>query len=388
MKKIPMIRTPLGNDPSDNMEDAAWSAITKSSVIESKPKSPLERLLELSTTGRIEEMEKNLSNDSYIFDGMALSGMVTLFYARPNTGKTLFFMRFLIDSIQAKWVVAKDVFYINADDNYKGLLTKTRLAKKHGFNMISPQEAGISPNDILEMILALAKTEDIKGKVIILDTLKKFADMMSKQAQAKFFEALRVVATRGGTVIIAGHANKHNNSDGEMVYEGTSDTMNDIDNSYAMVRISDPLDKKQVVEFTRVKDRGDIIAKATYQYSKEQGMHYEKILDSIECLDADEAGRAAALKRKQDLLDKFEAVHLFVSGILKDGPMIQSVIQSTHKDSKSDLAGEISIRDLRDGLKALTGIAWTRRRVTSNALEYELINAAADRYKRGSDGDF
>lgn len=147
-----------------------------------------------------------MNNDVYIFDELALSGQVTLFYAMPNTGKTLLFIRFIIDSIKAERLNPEDVIYINADDNYKGLLTKSKIAKQWGFHMISPQEANIKPADIVNLLENVANHDQAKGKVFIIDTLKKFADMLNKTSLSGLLEVFRKLATKGGAVIIAGHA--------------------------------------------------------------------------------------------------------------------------------------------------------------------------------------
>ena len=134
-----------GNDPNDHKDDKDYLE-----KIEMEP-TALQRLLKLSATNRINEMEANLKNDVYIFPDIALSGQITLFYAWPNTGKTIFFLKFLRDAITQGLIQSEDVIYINADDSYQGLFAKTKLAKVYGFNMISPNEAGVTHQQILEI---------------------------------------------------------------------------------------------------------------------------------------------------------------------------------------------------------------------------------------------
>jgi hypothetical protein len=237
-----------GKDPNDHGNDPdIWQKV------EREP-TALDQLRNLSATNRITEMEANLQNEEYIFPDLALSGQITLFYSWPNTGKTIFFLRFICDAIRDERVKAKDVFYINADDNYTGLYTKAKIADKHGFAMISPSEAGVLPQDILTMLATISAENDASGKVILLDTLKKFADMMSKNSQKDLYEILRRFNAKGGTALIAGHANKHKNAEGELVYEGTSDTMADVDCAYSMYRMTDAQEEVQIVEFRREKD--------------------------------------------------------------------------------------------------------------------------------------
>ena len=44
-----------------------------------------------------------------------------MIYAKPNTGKTLLVIWMLIQAIKDKKIDGKNVHYINADDDYKGL---------------------------------------------------------------------------------------------------------------------------------------------------------------------------------------------------------------------------------------------------------------------------
>jgi len=369
-----------GNDPNDHRGDNDFLE-----NIELEP-TPLQRLMRLSATNRIIEMEANLKNDVYVFPDLALSGQITLFYAWPNTGKTLLFLRFIIDAIVGKRIKGEDFVYINADDSYQGLFAKTKLAKVYGFNMISPNEAGVTHQQILENLDAISKEDEAENKIIIIDTLKKFADMMSKRSQADLYEVFRRFIAKGGTVIIAGHANKHK-ADGKLVYEGTSDTMNDVDCVYSMYRISDPQDETQIVEFRREKDRGEVIPKVSYKYQKTHHIGYMNILNSITHMDSSEVTQVATDTRNRDLKEKYEAEILFVSGQLKEnGSMNQSALQKALKVDP-DLSSEITARSLKTALKNLTDLVWTAKRGEKNALIYSLVGAEADQYRKVSRGE-
>lgn len=335
--------------------------------------SILDRLKALSATNRLSEMQANLRNDFFVLAEMALAGMMTLFYGPFNSGKTLLLFRLLLDAIKDGRIKGEDVFYINADDNYKGLYTKARIAAEHGFQMISPQEANISPQEVLELLSTLAKSGGVNGKVVILDTLKKFTDMMSKRAQAALYETLRGLVTKGATIIIAGHTNKHRDANGNHVYEGTSDTMNDIDCAYSLYRMSEPDAETQVVEFRREKDRGAIIAKVSYQYIKRDGMSYRDMLESVQRLNNQQADRVTRENVERDLKEKYESEMLFVQGLLKDGPKNQTEILTARETSKNSLAGGVSMRSLRAALDQLTDIAWNISRNENNAKIYHLM---------------
>ena len=43
------------------------------------------------------------------------------------------------------------------------------------------------------------------------------------------YQKIRAITVRGGTVIALGHTNKHKDSDGQLIYEGTGDLKSDFD---------------------------------------------------------------------------------------------------------------------------------------------------------------
>ena len=357
------------------------NAFTQGKKSAGSVKTPFERLKQLSATNRIDEMKRNLENEFYVMDGMALDGQITLFYAKPNTGKTLIFMKLLIDGIEAEKIQASDIMYINADDGYRGLCTKTEIALQYGFEMIAPAEAGIAPADIISLLDELANTEDAKGKIIVLDTLKKFADMMSKRDQANLYMVLRRLVAKNATVIIAGHANKHLDKDGNLVYEGTSDTMNDVDCAYSIYLMTEP-SGDVVVEFRREKSRGDNLYKVSYGYRREEGMSYMELINSVYKLEDSQAEKAAALGNQKLLIERYESEILFITDALKDGELNQSSLLAKLKGlNGEDIASEVSVRTLKSALQALTNILWTSTRDKhNNASIYKLIQKSSVSY--------
>jgi RecA-family ATPase len=352
-----------------------------------KPNTALERLRSLSTVPRIDEMKNNLENEFYVFEGMALDGQITLFYAKPNTGKTLIFLKLLIDGINKGKIRPEDIFYINADDNYRGLCHKSEIAKEYGFVMISPAEAGIAPAEIITLLDELSKTDDAKGKIIVLDTLKKFTDMMNKKSQADLYNVLRKLVAKNATVIIAGHANKHLNAEGNLVYEGTSDTMNDIDCAYAIYLMTEP-DGDVVVEFRREKSRGDNIAKVAYGYTRVEGMSYMDLVNSVYKLDSEQAEKATLLGHQQRLSERYDSEIIFITNLLKSGRLNQSQILAKLKELEGDgIASEVSVRSLKAALTALINIKWkVSRDKNNNANIYTLISEMTAYYEDVKNG--
>lgn len=365
--------------PNHNMQPAKQIA----ELPKKMPGAALDKLKSLSATNRIEEMEANMGNTEFIFTDIALSGQITLFYAPPNAGKTLLFLRLLIDAIKSGRVKSENVFYINADDNYGGLLDKAKIARQYGFSMISPAESDVTPTQVLEILHSMAMTERIDDKIIIMDTLKKFTDMMSKRAQSELYESLRILVTKGATIIIAGHVNKHLNHNGELIYEGTSDTLNDIDCAYAIYPMSEEDDETQVIELRRKKNRGSNIAKVSYQYTKRVDMVYMDIVNSVKILNTSDARKASATHNREEMRSKYESEILFVRNLLHEGKeMNQTEILNSRKGHA--LAGEISDRSIRAALEKLTGVEWSFKRGDKNAKVFRLIDA--DAYRQASRG--
>jgi len=352
-----------------------------------KPQTALERLRELSTVKRIDEMKKNLDKEFYVMGNLALDGHITLFYAKTNTGKTLIFMKLLIDSISGGQIRAEDVIYINADDSYRGLCTKTEIAKEYGFEMISPAESGINPDDIITLLEELSQTDEAKGKIIILDTLKKFTDLMNKGAQKYLYNILRKLAAKNATVIIAGHANKHLDAEGNLVYEGTSDTMNDIDSAYSMYLMTEP-EGDVVVQFRREKSRGDNVARVSYGYTRDEGMSYIDIVNTVHKLDDEQAEKMTIIGNQRCLMEKYEPEILFITNLLNNGSLNQSQILTKLKALEGEgIASEVSVRNIKTALSVLVNIKWTvARDKHNNANIYTLISEVSANYEDVKNG--
>ncbi len=348
--------------------EAGYGVTDKQSVLQKATnQSALQKLTNLSATNRIDEMLKNLSKDICVVDGMALDGQITLFYAKPNTGKTLFLMRFIIDGIRNKNISGADVIYLNADDHYKGLLTKSKLAEKFGFLMISPAEAGVTTDYILTILDELAVSEEAAGMIIIIDTLKKFTDLMNKAVQKDFYALLRRLVAKNATVIIAGHANKKLDDDGKLIYEGTADTMNDVDCAYAMY-VLEQTDNETIVEFRQEKSRGDVVARVSYGYRKRAGDSYRDLMDSVYKVDDNQAEKLRTTSEEQSLLKKHEHQTIFLQQILEKQELNQSQVLSAYDDNKSisnsahhRLVNQFSKSSLKAALGELEGVILTVR---------------------------
>lgn len=233
-------------------------------------------------------------------------GEITVFYAAPNTGKTLFTLWLLIQSIKSGKVDPSKIYYVNVDDSLSGLIDKLRLAVKYGFNMIAEGHNNFRASDLLDIMNDMIDKGLCKGVVIILDTLKKFTNIMDKRTSTEFSRILRRFIMQGGTCIALAHTNKNLGRDGKPVYAGTSDILEDADCAYTLQVISDADASERVVEFVNIKRRGNVSQRAAYCYSNDDGLSYSEIYDTVKPVDGTELvtlKQAAELRSDTDVID-------------------------------------------------------------------------------------
>jgi hypothetical protein len=84
------------------------------------------------------------------------------------------------------------------------------------------------------MLGQLIIEKQARGKIIILDTLKKFTSLMDKKSCANFGIKIREFISHGGTIIALAHTNKNRSDDGKLIFEGTGDITNDVDCYYTI----------------------------------------------------------------------------------------------------------------------------------------------------------
>lgn len=224
---------------------------------------------------------------AFILSQFALIGETTVLYAPPNTGKTLLTLALLAKSIAMGMINASDVYYINADDSQVGLWVKTQLAEKFGFKMLAPWLQGFDPNELRTYLEELITSGLAPGKIMILDTGKKFFDPMSKEQSSSFMNLLRQFTMAGGSVIMLAHTNKRTRSDGTPIPGGTSDVLDDCDAAYTLRTVPGPTgapEKKVLVEC--IKSRGGPAGPFGFAF-QDKGAYLEKF-DSVREFDPKE----------------------------------------------------------------------------------------------------
>jgi phage/plasmid primase-like uncharacterized protein len=331
-------------------------------------------LKEFSLNGESESMRKKMLEDKYVLGRMAILGQFIVFYAAPNVGKTLLILWMIIRSINSGEIKASDIFYINADDNHKGLTFKLALAEEHGFHMLAPGYKQFDSAKLLLYIKTMIRDESCKGKVIVLDTLKKFVDIMRKDSSSEFGKIMREFVSHGGTVIGLGHVNKHKNPEGKSVFGGTSDITDDAD-CYYMIEEIQINHKSKTIRFENRKSRGDVDKTATFTYSNEKVSNYQNLLDSVQTLSDAEAD---AIAKNHELTARLTANKEVIDAIESEIKALNTnrteLINAVSRVTLTSKAKVKSILDLHTGLDYEKGHRWNFTVKERNCHHYFLVD--------------
>ncbi len=226
------------------------------------------------------EVEKQTVAQVRILGEIALMGQSTMIYASPNTGKTLITLFLLIEGIKQGRIDPSLLYYLNMDDSGPGLLVKLRMAEEYRFHMLAEGYREFKIADFLSIIVDMVEKDKARGVIIVLDTLKKFVDVMDKSKGSSFGKVVRRFIIKGGTLIALAHTNKNPGGNGKPKFGGTSDIVDDCDCAYTLAPVSSESGTK-VVEFENFKRRGDVAQTAAYSYTCENGASYNEILLSV-----------------------------------------------------------------------------------------------------------
>ena len=261
-------------------------------------------LRDYSITGQSAKMRQQMLDDTFVLKDIAILGQWTTIYAAPNTGKTLITLWLLKEALYGDFIDGDLVFYVNADDNFKGLTDKTELAEKWGFHLIAPNQRGFKSSQITNLMIEIMQADEARGVVIILDTLKKFTNLMHKQEASDFGNIIREFISAGGTMIGLAHTNKHRSADGKPIYSGTSDIRDDSDCAFIIDKVDGRFFEDEVaIEFVNDKARGDVADKVSFSYSRKRGQTYAELVDTVKRLDE---GRMEQLKSTAEVARKLE----------------------------------------------------------------------------------
>ena len=325
----------------------------------------------ISLLGESAKMEKQMLEDVFVLEGIALLGQNTVIYAGPNVGKTLIVLWLIIEAIKKGNFNPGNLMYINDDDTHKGLTQKLKLAEKYGFHMTASGYKGFKAVHLTEMMSDYVRFNEARGKIIILDTLKKFTDLMDKKTGSEFGNTTREFTAKGGTIISLAHVNKHKNAEGKSIKAGTSDIADDADCVYIGDVISNNFEK--TIEFINDKNRGDIERKVSFTYDPDE-KDYFKLLDSVKRIDPTKVDEIKSAEKDSE----FFAENLTVINYIKE--LIYSGVNSQKEIIKqvNDMQGVSRNRTLKvlnyyTGNNPENGKIWRYVSRENNRYEYRLL---------------
>jgi len=277
------------------------------------PENPLQKY---SLKGQVEELESEMADAVPVLDKIAIRGELTAIYAAAGIGKTLTTLWLLIRAILGGSIDANKVYYINADDSASGLVAKLKLADKYGFHMLSPGYNDFQARDFVSLIIKMTDLGLAEGCIIILDTVKKFTDLMNKSRNSEFNTILRSFSLKGGTVIAIAHTNKKKDKNGNSVHAGTSDMRDDFDCVYIADIIShDAITGEKVIKLTADKIRVAGANELVLSYRRTEQTTYLELFESVQLLDSDTLKRKKyAVQMREDQTDID-----FVTQLIRDG---------------------------------------------------------------------
>jgi len=264
----------------------------------------------------IDRLEKMAMEQVLILGNIALLGQATVIFAKQNTGKTLITLFLIIEGIKTGKFDPSKLIYINMDDDSNGLAVKARLAEEYGFQMVADGFHEFEAKAFRAAMVKMIEADTAQGVIIVLDTLKKFVNTMSKEKSSEFAKVIRQFVLKGGTVVALSHVNKNPGSDGKPIYSGTTDIIDDFDCGFTLMTISEDHDRHiKVVEFENIKRRGNVALNAAYCYTLESDISYNELLLSVQQIAPDQL---VPIKFEAAVLSDAQMISI-IEGCIKDG---------------------------------------------------------------------
>ena len=174
-----------------------------------------------------DEHVQKMADAEFLYPNMIVRGHIGAYVAPANGGKTAIFL-YICEKLSA---MGLKVLYINVDGSPGDLKRHHKHAKQYGYKVIAPDACdGKSVADVINKFKAIANSNGRCDEyVFIVDTLKKFVDVIDKRQAKGFYNLARSLSVRGATVCFLGHCNKYKDDEGNSIYEGTADLRNDLD---------------------------------------------------------------------------------------------------------------------------------------------------------------
>lgn len=243
------------------------------------------------------ELLDSLSEGHPIIDGLLIETNIFTIVAKPGTGKSALCRHLAAQAVEKGY----SVHYLDMDSSASQIKQHGKWLLDRGVKYAAPQVVpGRSIDDLMRGLVWYAEQDEVFNKhLFILDTAKKFMNLMDKSEIKDFNNMLRAI---GATFIMASHANKHLSEKGDLVYEGTQDVESDVDQLHYLYAIKEE-GKQIITAYKTTKHRDARIESKTFELD----------LGTLECRDveyrdvrAEEQGKPAEIflnKQQQDTVD-------------------------------------------------------------------------------------
>jgi hypothetical protein len=306
---------------------------------------------------------------------VCLQGEASVWYAKHNTGKTLLFLHMVSEAVEQSRIAADDIFFINADDSSSGVASKLGLLDEIGAHTLVPGQGGFKAEKLEELLKLAVSNDTARGTLVVIDTLKKFVDLMNKRQASDFANVCRQFVTAGGTILGLAHTNKRRGDDGKAVHAGTTDILDDFDAGYIIDEL--PLSGspgEKFVEFTRLKGRGGGVQSVAYAYAAEDHVSYAERLASVRLVRQDDLD---GIRRTEELRSDAEVIAIISACIME---RINAKIALRNAVAER---ANISRRAATKIIERYTGDDpdqhhWSFARVAHGKMVYTLLNLAME----------
>lgn len=171
------------------------------------------------------------------------------------------------------------------------------MLDEYGVHVVAEGYQGFKARLLTTAIEEMIQEGTARGKLLILDTFKKFTQPMSKSETSAFTEIIRGFVLGGGSLLTLAHTNKHTDANGKNVFAGVSDIFDDLDCAY-VIDVTDGQDGKRIAQLTNRKRRGNVPDKLAYAYSPEPELSYIERLTSVHETDNYDSGADDVLDYK------------------------------------------------------------------------------------------
>lgn len=289
-------------------------------------------------------------------------------WAAPGNGGKTTLAKTAADELAA---AGYTVLFFQEDASAGDLPALHEHAREHGYKLLNSTLAGSLPEDQIHVLRGLARDgADLAQFVMFFDTLKKYADLMSKGGSRDFFQLMRALTQRGATVILLGHTNKHRGVDGKLIFEGVGDVRNDVDEMFYI----DATDKdaQGLVTLTIRPDKMRCaVAEATFELDT-RTMQVRALPEVVDVA----AIREAQQRRQADaaLIEVIRTV--LAGGGMNYTELLERAVRAAEKPRSR-------VRDVLDRYcsedKDAPGALWTETRMRVNNTRYIALRPGAER---------